>query len=135
MRCKLAQGPNLFRIPQSDGDVVYVGAGGACEDQTACGFERMIRIVVIQHRPVIQTGRIQSRQSIPIRVTAGSIGRSICSVGSNADDRGTPDTGQLLRGGQRQFLISSAETGAVQMHHRFAACEQRQLLASGRLTS
>ena len=105
-------------IQQGNGNVIDIGAGGTGDNQTAGFLQCMIGIVVLEDSVDTDSLSLQRTGSLVIHITAGGIGGTVGTVGTNAEDSCTGDPVDALCRSQSQLLIPSALAMAGQMDDR-----------------
>ena len=65
---------------QRDRHIIHICSGRAGKKQTVHGFERRVRVVVVQNRKGVQPCRTQRRQRVTVRIAAGGIRRAVRTV-------------------------------------------------------
>ena len=115
-----------FLSQQSYGNIVYVCTCWAGEDQTTGFLKRMIGVVILQNTIDGKTMFHEFPAGISIRIPAGCIGWAVSSVTAHRKNCCVRQTADARCRCQRDFLIAPAKTFACQLHHCFAASNERQ---------
>ena len=86
----------------------------------------MVAVVLRQYIGDSKTLARQLSAGVLRDKTAGGIRRTVGAIGTHRENRGILAAGQMLRCGQGQFLIPSAEAGAGEFDYGLAAGDECQ---------